>query len=163
SREELFELVCEAAVVGGDFTSTTISLQRPGADFLEHVASAGRDRDRVQQIRVSTDVARPEGQGITGIAFRTQQPRISNDYIAEFGKNWHFYKDVEGKNRSAAAFPLLQGGQAIGVLVFLSNEVNTFSSELIGLLKRLADNVSFALDNFDRAEEKASADRQQER
>ena len=163
SREELYELVCEAAVVGGDFTSTTISLQRPGADFLEHVASAGLDRERVLQIRISTDASRPEGQGITGIAFRTRQPRISNDYVAEFGKNWHFYKDVKGKNRSAAAFPLLKSGEAIGTLVFLSDQVNTFSPELIGLLKRLAENLSFALGNFDRAEAKASADRQQER
>src|SRR5262249_21542195 len=163
TRAELFDLVCEAAVVGGDFTSTTISLQRPGADFLEHVASAGTDRERVMQIRASADASRPEGQGITGIAFRTRLPRISNDYIAEFGKNSHFYKDVEGKNRSAAAFPLLKGGGAIGALVFLSNEVNAFSPELIGLLQRLAENLSFALDNFDRAEEKARADRQQER
>jgi diguanylate cyclase (GGDEF)-like protein len=163
SRDELFELVCEAAVVGGDFTSTTISLQRPGAELLEHVASAGSDRDRMMQIKVSADASRPEGQGITGIALRTRLPRISNDYVAEFGKNRHFHKAAEGKNWSAAAFPLLNGGEAIGALVFLSNEVNTFSSELIGLLKRLADNVSFALDNFDRAEEKARADRQQER
>jgi diguanylate cyclase (GGDEF)-like protein len=163
SREELFELVCEAAVLGGDFTSTTVSLQRPGAEFLEHVASAGPDRERVLKIRVSADVARPEGQGITGIAFRTRQPRISNDYIGEFGKNCHFYRDVAGKNRSAAALPLLKNGEAIGTLVFLSNELNAFSPELIELLKRLAENVSFALDNFDRADEKAVADEQKER
>ena len=36
SRIELFELVCEAAAVGGNFTSTAIVLDRPGADFLQN-------------------------------------------------------------------------------------------------------------------------------
>jgi hypothetical protein len=36
-------------------------------------------------VQVSADPARPEGQGITGIAFRTRQPCISNDYLTDFG------------------------------------------------------------------------------
>jgi diguanylate cyclase (GGDEF)-like protein len=36
--------------------------------------------------------------------------------------------------------------------------MNAFSIELIELLRRLADNISFALGNFDRAEEKTKAD-----
>ena len=37
------------------------------------------------------------------------------------------------------------------------------SDDLVELLARLAENVSFALDNFDRAEEKARAEEQKER
>ncbi len=43
-------------------------------------------------------------------------------------------------------------------MVFLSAEKNTFTSEFVELLQRLADNVSFALENFDRADEKNKAD-----
>src|SRR5262249_11244617 len=77
SRSELYELVCEAAVLGGDFTSTAISLQRPGADYLENVASAGPDRERALTVRLSADEALPEGQGITGRAIRSLKPCIS--------------------------------------------------------------------------------------
>jgi diguanylate cyclase (GGDEF)-like protein len=40
----------------------------------------------------------------------------------------------------------------------LSAEINTFTPEFVELLQRLADNVSFALENFDRADEKHKAD-----
>ena len=54
--------------------------------------------------------------------------------------------------------PLLSRGQAAGVLVFMSSEKDAFTPDLVELLVRLANNVSFALDNFERAEEKAQAD-----
>ncbi len=47
--------------------------------------------------------------------------------------------------------------------MFLSSELGAFSPELIELLQRLADNVSFALENFDRADEKAKTEEQKER
>ena len=41
SRDELFELVCEAAANGGRFTSATIALAEPDSDLLRIVAAAG--------------------------------------------------------------------------------------------------------------------------
>jgi diguanylate cyclase (GGDEF)-like protein len=164
SRTELFELVSEAAVVGGNFTSTAIVLERPGAEYLESVASAGPDRERAFNVKLSADPAKPEGQGITGTAFRTRVPCISNDYLGDFGTSAHFYEEVrDSGTRSGAALPLLKDGRPIGAIVFLSSEIGAFSPELIALLQRLAENVSFALDNFDRADEKARADEQKER
>ena len=61
-------------------------------------------------------------------------------------------------NKSGAALPLLSRGRAAGVLVFMSSERDAFTPELVELLVRLANNVSFALENFDRADEKAQAD-----
>src|SRR5258707_11531253 len=94
SRHELFELVCEAAAVGGKFPSTAIALLRPGEDFLENVASAGPDQARAKEVRLSADAGRPEGQGLTGVAMRTRKPCISNDYLGEFGTSAHFYTVV---------------------------------------------------------------------
>jgi diguanylate cyclase (GGDEF)-like protein len=159
SRTEMFELVCEAAVVGGDFTSTAIALKRPGAEYLETVASAGPDRERARNVKLSADAARPEGQGLTGTAFRARLPCVSNDYLTDFGVAAHFHNVVrDSGTRSGAALPLLKDGKAIGVLIFLSREIGAFSPELVELLQRLAENVSFAIDNFDRADEKTRAD-----
>jgi diguanylate cyclase (GGDEF)-like protein len=164
SRSELFDLVCEAAVVGGRFTSTAITLERPDAAFLENVAAAGPDRERAMSVRLSVDATRPEGQGITGIAFRTRLPCISNDYLADFAGKGHFFTALrDSGTRSGAALPLLKGDKAFGVLVFLSSELGVFSPELMALLQRLAENVSFALDNFDRLDEKARAEEQKDR
>ena len=163
TRPELFELVCEAAAVGGKFTSTAIVLLRPGEVFLENVSSAGPDRVRAMSVKLSADASRAEGQGLSGIAIRTRKPCISNDYLGDFGAGAHFYTAIrDSGTRSGAALPLLKDGEAIGALVFLSSEIDAFSTEMIGLLERLAMNVSFALDNFDRADEKARADEQKQ-
>jgi hypothetical protein len=45
TRPELFNRVCEAAVLGGSFSATTIALARSGLEFLEIVAAAGPERD----------------------------------------------------------------------------------------------------------------------
>ena len=164
TRAELFELVCGAAAVGGKFTSTTIALLRPGEDFLENVSAAGPDWVRAKAVNLSADASRPEGQGLSGLAIRTRKTCISNDYLGDFGADSHFYHMVRNSGtRSGAALPLLKDGEPIGALVFLSSELDAFSAEMIGLLERLAMNVSFALDNFDRADEKARADEQKQR
>ena len=81
SRAELFDLVCLAASNGAKFTSTTIALARADSDQLEIVSSAGPSADTTRNVRLSIDPERPEGRGMSGTAFRTRQPCISNDYL----------------------------------------------------------------------------------
>ena len=158
TRGELFRLVCEAAVHGGRFASTIIALTEPGDDFLRVMAWAGPNGELQRSVKIATTEDRPEGRGLSGTAFRTMQPCISNDYLADArGAAFHERARREG-NKSGASLPLLSHGRAVGVLVFLSSERDAFTPELVELLVRLASNVSFALDNFDRADEKAKAD-----
>ena len=160
TRDELFELVCSAAVLGGKFTSTTIALAEPGEDFLRMAASKGKNAERVQSTRFAISADRPEGRGSTGTSFRTKRPCIINDYLTdERTKHWHTLAG-EGGTKSGASFPLLKGRDAVGVLLFLSSEKDTFTDELVDLLARLAENISFALENFDRDAEKRQADEQ---
>jgi diguanylate cyclase (GGDEF)-like protein len=163
SRPELFELVCQAAVHGAKFHSTTIALAEPDSDFLRVVASHGPKANEVKDQKFAITQALPQGRGLTGTAFRTQQPCISNDYLAdERTKPWHDFGRRSGLG-SSAALPLLNSGRAEGVLIFNSLEKDAFTPELVELLQRLAQNVAFALENFDRADEKARAEKQKER
>jgi diguanylate cyclase (GGDEF)-like protein len=158
THDELFELVCDAAVLGGKFTSTSIALAEPGAPFLRTVTSKGQNADRVKSTRFATSADHPAGRGLTGTSFRTRQPCIINDFLAdERTSYWH---DLArgGGTLSGASFPLLKGSEAIGVLLFLSSEKDTFTDELVELLGRLAENVSFALENFDRESDKKQAE-----
>jgi diguanylate cyclase (GGDEF)-like protein len=163
SRTELFELVCAGAVQGAKFSSTTIALAEPNSEFLRVVASNGPNTNLVRDQVYAITEALPEGRGLTGTAFRTRQPCISNDYLADDRtRPWHDFGRRVGL-ASAAALPLLNGGRAEGVLIFNSVEKGTFSPEFVELLQRLAENVTFALENFARADEKANADEQEER
>src|SRR5581483_2694048 len=59
--------------------------------------------------------------------------------------------------RSAAALPLLHDGRAIGAVLIHYDELNAFDDEIVKLLERMAENVSFALDNFEREAERRRA------
>jgi diguanylate cyclase (GGDEF)-like protein len=158
SRTELFDLVCEAASAGGKFTSTTIALATQGSDYLQIVAAAGPTAETTRHVRLSTNPEHPEGRGLSGTAFRTRQPCISNDYVNdERVSAFHAVVRADGA-RSGAAFPLLVHGRPFGVMIYMSSEADSFPLEFAELLQRVADNVSFALENFDRADEKRRAD-----
>ncbi len=158
TRSQLFEMVCEAAVLGGNFASTTIMLMPAGGAFLQVEAAAGPDAERAKGVRLSVDVSRPDGRSLSGFAFRSKQPCISNDYLADPRLNYLHDRIREGQVQSGAALPLLKQGNAIGVLLFLSHELGAFTPELVTQLQRMADNISFALENFDRALEKKQAE-----
>ena len=105
----------------------------------------------------------PEGRGISGVAFRSRKPCISNDYLSDpRGTTFHGSIRSDGA-RAVAAFPLFSGGQPVGILLFVAAEQDTFTPGFVDLLQRLADNISFALDNFALAFEKTKADKQRDR
>ncbi|MEH2506119.1 diguanylate cyclase (GGDEF)-like protein [Bradyrhizobium sp. AZCC 1578] len=163
SRTELFDLVCEAAANGGRFTSATIALATPGSDLLRIVAASGPAAETTRHVRLSTDESRPEGRGLSGTAFRTRRPCITNDYVGD--QRVAAFQAVVGSYgaQSGAAFPLLVHDEPVGVMIYMSLDKDTFTPEFSELLQRLADNVSFALENFDRADDKARTEIQKER
>ncbi|MGY2939148.1 GAF domain-containing protein [Bradyrhizobium sp. GM6.1] len=122
------------------------------------MSSAGPSSDTTRNVRLSIDPERPEGRGMSGTAFRTRQPCISNDYLNDDRvRAFHSIVRNDGA-RSGAAFPLVAHDRAVGVMIYMSTEPGTFTAEFVELLQRLADNVSFAMENFDRADEKNQAD-----
>ena len=155
SRAELFELVCEAAAKGGRFNSTSILLARSDSDYMDMVAVAGPTASNMRRVKVSINADRPEGRGLCGNAFRARRACIANDLRADpRGSAFHQFIHSDGA-MSGAAFPLLVSGQPVGVMFFISSEKDTFTPEFAELLQRLTDNVSFAMENFDRADDKA--------
>ncbi len=159
TRTQLFELVCEAAMLGRTFTSATVALAEPGGEFLRLAASKGQNHDYLKNHRCAVSADEPEGRGLAGTSFRTRQPCIINDLLTDRRTAYfHAFARQDG-TRSGASFPLLRNGfDAIGVLLFLAGEEGVFTDDLVELLAKLAENVSFALDNFDRADEKTRAD-----
>ena len=163
SRTELYQLVCEAAAQGGKFTTTSIALARPDSDFMEIVAAAGSRTENARSVRISTSAAHPEGRGLSGTAFRSGKPCISNDYLANPATQVFRARALQDGSKSGASFPLVVSGRVVGVMLFASSEKDTFTPEFAELLERMTNNVSFALKNFDRADEKARSEEQRER
>jgi diguanylate cyclase (GGDEF)-like protein len=156
TREELYEMVCEAAVMGGRFTSVTIALHQPDSSFLRIVACAGPNWHRVVDTQFSIDPDHPAGKGMTGTAYRTGKVCIQNDF--QTNESSLYWRRQPTDTSSGCGLPLVKAGQVMGVLLFLSSVPGAFTPELVALLERLAHNVVFALENFDRSDEKQAAD-----
>jgi diguanylate cyclase (GGDEF)-like protein len=151
SKEELFQKVCEAALQSGNFLTAAIVTAVEGSDILKVAAAAGNDSE-IRARTYSSLATSPFGNGLVGIAFRTQKPCVSNDLLKDQRlKSWHHAARSAGAG-AAAALPVIRGGESIGVLLVVINETNTLDDEAISLLGRIAENLAFGLDNIDREE-----------
>lgn len=160
SRDELFQMVCEAAVKGAKFTSTTILLADGENDFFRLAATAGPNADVIRARKYAPKAHLPQGRGLTGTAFRTGKPCIRNDIRAnEKAVQWPYENMEQRSAGSGACMPLFSRGTIVGVLLFMAAEKDAFTDEFVELLQRLADNVSFALAAFDRSDEKLEAEK----
>jgi diguanylate cyclase (GGDEF)-like protein/PAS domain S-box-containing protein len=158
SPEELYQKVCDAAVHGGKFISTLVMAVTPGETWVRLVASTGLDQERLRQARVSVDASVPEGQGMIGTAYRTRRPAVCGDYSADPRMLPWREGAAEMGVAATAAIPLFKQQRVIGVLAFYSGEVDAFDNEIVKLLERMGENVSFALENFERKRERRRAE-----
>jgi len=159
SADELYQQVCEAALSGGSLLGAAILLREGGTDQLRFVAGAGEGIERLQAFDISVAEAAPTGQGISGQAFRTAKPCVSNDYLHDIrSKIWR--EDLRRQGvRAAAALPLVRGAASVGVLLVFLGEVGALDDEIVALLARMVENVVFALDNLDSEAKRQKSER----
>jgi hypothetical protein len=162
TEQDLYQRVCDAAVYAGKSFAAVVLLAEPGSIWLKPVAGSGEIVEQITRTRFSIDPDNIYGTGVSGNAFRTQKPCINSDILnSQQGQPWR-----EAGRQSGAvacvALPLIKAGGSVGVLMFFVSKSWAADEEIIALLARIAENVSFALDNFWRAEQKAKADEQKE-
>ncbi len=157
SPEELYQRVCEVAVHSGQIVTASVLLPDPDSAWARVVAAAGAGVETLRSLRISFDADKPEGRGVAGPAFRTQKPCIINDFLND--ERVRPWRAAAGKEHAAscAALPLLRNNRSVGVLLLYSRQVNAFDDEIVQLLERMARNIVFALDNFEREVERQKA------
>ena len=163
TEQDLYQRICDAAVHSGKSVATVVLLAEPGSIWLKPVAGTGESIEQITQSRFSIDPDNAYGNGVCGRAFRTQKPCINSDIQnSDQGRPWREAGHETGV-MACVAVPLIKAGQSVGVLMFFVGRSWAADEEIVALLARMAENVSFALDNFHRAQEKAKADQQRER
>lgn len=155
TEEALFQDACTAAVSSGLFSIASILAPLPSGRF-KAIANAGNSSRQPETILVTTTPEIPEGRGLTSEAWRQQKAMLSNDFKTdERTRPWHDLAQ-EFDIGSAAAYPLFKRKQCVAVMLFYANRRYMFDPETQSILQSMADNISFALDNF-------AADEEQER
>jgi len=153
SAAELYQRVCEAATSSGliGIAAVMVPIEDPPG-MLRPAASSGIDPR--SEYGISVDASRPEGRGLAGNAFHRRQPCVSQDLLADpRTAPWRASQASTGV-RSGAAVPLVRGGASVAVLMFYSPLRGAFDAPTVRLLERMAENISFALDHFDREAER---------
>jgi len=148
TREELFDEVTRALVHPGKFDSAWIGWHNRETQEVELVARAGDPQGLLSQIRVYAD-DRPEGRGPMGTAIREGRPDICEDFARDPRiEPWRMLA-ARTPWRSAAAFPIREGGSVRGALCVYAVEPGFFQKREVELLEEAALDVSFALDHLE--------------
>jgi len=154
SPDDLYQRVCAAATGSGLIMIAAVLV--PDADpggFLRVAASSSPSP--LPTLRISVDASRPEGRGMAGTSFQTRQACVSPDLQADARfAPWRAAQAASGV-RSGAAVPLVHGGTPLGVLLFYSPLRGAFGDATVRLLERMAENVCYALEGFEREAERA--------
>ncbi len=129
-----------------------IGWHEPESRRIRPVAVRGVENGSIDGVAVYSD-DRPDGRGPTGTAFREDRAYICNDIVADPSTiPWRPEAHRLG-SRALAAFPIRVGGVVSGTLTVYAGEVGFFQEQEVALLEEATGDISFTLDNFDRAKE----------
>lgn len=158
SSQALLRRVCEAAVRAGGFRAAALLVEATDAPALVVAELAGDGVDALRALRIDLEEHRAEYLGLIGTCWRSGEPVISEDYLED--PLTCLVRDVAEAAgvRSSVAIPLLRDGRVIAVLSLYATEADAFSSELLGLLERMAENIVYGLDVLRQAEQKREAE-----
>jgi len=146
---KLLNEVCRIIADHVAFKLVWVGMLEPDG-WVRTVAASHPDSPLLLNIKVSVDETLPEGRGPMGTAIREGVPKIFNNFLNEPStKPWQPMAAAENINASAA-FPLMRGGHCIGAIAVYSAEQDYFTPDLIDLMRGLTEDLSYALDNFDR-------------
>ncbi len=154
NQEELFPLVCRAAVDFGGMSGAWIGLHDEGSEDVRPVASYGLDLAVFKELKISVNETDPIGRGPTGCAIRDNRPFWANNISEDPAfEPWRALTNATGY-ASGAALPLRRRGKPIGCMTLYCNETDAFDDDAQKLLIEMASDVAYALDNFDREAER---------
>jgi diguanylate cyclase (GGDEF)-like protein/PAS domain S-box-containing protein len=154
----LLPAICRIAVDYGHFVFASVGMLDPATGWVETVACAGEDRGQAPGLRFCIDPGQPQGQGPSAHAMRSGTHYVCNDILTdERTRPWRERLAAMGV-RAQATFLLRRQGRPVGTLRLYASQVGFFDEELSGMLDKLAANLSFALDNFQRDEARRAAE-----
>jgi diguanylate cyclase (GGDEF)-like protein/PAS domain S-box-containing protein len=148
-REALFRDVCRVAVGQGGFKLAWIGLLDAASGEIVPAAWDGAPRGWFERMRPFT-IAKPHRTPVE-IALGEDRRYLSNDVQTEPALEPIRAPLREAGLHAVLSLPLHLGGTPIGALTLFAGEPGYFDSALEELATEMANDVSFALENMERA------------
>jgi PAS domain S-box-containing protein len=141
----LMREICQILVAEGGWRMVWVGVAEPGsAKRVQPVAQAGFEDGYLEAVKITWDES-PTGQGPAGTAIRTGQPVVFQNLQTDP----HFapWREEAIRRGYAAviALPLKNETGVFGVLILYAAEPDSLSTGEVELLRRLADNLAYAL------------------
>jgi len=156
-ESELFPMVCQTAVDFGGVSMAWIGQADLSSQRLVPVACYGTNTEYLSTIRVSMRQNISESQRPSAQAYHGNQVVVMNDWA---NSPMAALQSEEAKSfrwGSSGSFPIQRNHHPFAVLSVYHEDVNFFDQETIDLLAEMARDITFALDNFDREQERRKA------
>ncbi len=154
SEQELFPQICHDTVQFGGMKMAWIGMLDAEKRRIRPVAAYGDGMAHLDGVEVSLDVADPSGCGPASAAIRDNQPFWCQDFLNDpLTAPWH-ERGVRAGWAASASLPLQCNGATIGCFNLCAGEPNAFDPATQSLLVEMALDISYALDNFVRENER---------
>ncbi|EAY57281.1 diguanylate cyclase (GGDEF domain) [Leptospirillum ferriphilum] len=152
--ETLLTETCRIVVEEGGVSLARFICRDTGTPKGHVLAQFGHASRDFEHFEVSSNPSIPEGRGLWGETVRTGRPVIWNNIEKHLTDVQIRELYLRSGIMSGAGFPVSRGGNPFGVLLVHASEPDFFDSPLVDLINILVENLSFAIDNRDREEER---------
>lgn len=143
-EKTLLQEVCDIVVNTGGYVMAWVGAVLPeGRGRIKPLASSGAEHGYLRS--VSIDRRGPLGGGPTGRALRSGRPWICHNIPADPSYRPWRRQALERGYASSAAFPLIFGDEALGVLNVYSERTDAFGHREVVLLKEMAGAISHGI------------------
>ncbi len=156
--DALFAVTCRIAIDEGGLRTAFVGVLDEAAQCIRPVGAAGPTDSVIGALPISLAPGHPGRGGAIASAIRTAEIQIVSD-MASDPRTQYARASIDRLGiRSVAALPLRYDGRIAGALALYATAPAFFDDEMILLLTRIADDLSFALDSYARATERDLAE-----
>jgi len=162
--QELLDGACGIATGIGAFKMAWAGLL--SADGTLRIVSAAGDRAGVKEVKrlSGTDFTKGElRRSLTGQVLTTGRYALSNHMLDDPAlEPWHEHFERMGF-ASGIALPMMRFGKVVGVFHVVSEQLRFFDKEEVALLVESVGDISYALENYAREEQRQHSEQERER
>ncbi|MFA7268629.1 MAG: EAL domain-containing protein [Sterolibacterium sp.] len=156
--DTLFSQVCRAAHRVGKFAGAWVAVADWENNSVSLAGLATQDaeaiRDVIMGLRLG-DAAQINGS-LTAMTLCTGKRQVSNDFLAD--SRFKALAQAYGWSSSGLGVPIKQDGKTVAALILVAREKEYFSDDILALADEIGGDLSYALDNLARDQQRRSAE-----
>jgi diguanylate cyclase (GGDEF)-like protein len=147
--DELFSVACQVAVDAGGFGMSAIVTLDPKTQKMTSTVSAAKDQKLLTDIKKVLSSPEEMNKSIVSTVINEGKLVISKNM--KIDSRFLLSKQyAEAGINSAVVLPLVISGEVVGAFALYASEIDFFQEDEIKLLKALAGDVAFAINNIEK-------------